>query len=198
MSPILRAALVASLLAFPVAAVPQGAATPLERLQDAVAKNPSDPALLFFLALQQARGNDAKAATASLRKLAGIADGYLPSREDGFEKVWNDPQFAEAVRALEAKLPRLDFAPVAFSVEDPALVPEGLAYDAPAQAFYMGSIAERRILRIDAEQHVTEFAGSSADLDAVLGLAVDAPRRRLYAVSTSALRSSFDKLRSSA
>jgi DNA-binding beta-propeller fold protein YncE len=185
---ILRSAVFFLALAFPVASLPQGAATtPLARLQAAVAKDPSNSALLFFLAREQARAGDAKAAAASLTKLGEIADGYLPPPSDGFEKVWNDPQFAAAVAALDKKLARMDFAPVAFTVEDPALIPEGLAYDPQAQAFYLGSIAEHRIMRIDAQQHITEFAGAAADLDSVLGLAVDSPRHTLYAVSTSAL-----------
>jgi DNA-binding beta-propeller fold protein YncE len=187
MRSLLRAAFLASLLAFSPLCAPQGAPSALQRLQAAVAANPSDPALLFFLARAQASANDAKGAAASLRKLGGMADGFLPPQGDGFEKVWSDAQFAQAVQALDAKLPRLDFAPIAFSVEDPGLIPEGLAYDPQAQAFYMGSVAEHRILRIDAQQHVTEFAGAPADLDSVLGLAVDSPRHTLYAVSTSAL-----------
>jgi hypothetical protein len=177
MRSILRAAFLASVLAFPAVCAPQGAAS-----QDA-----SDPARVFFHAREQARNGDAKAAAASLRKLGEMADGYLPPRGDGFEKVWNDAPFAQAVQALEAKLPRLDYAPVAFTIDDPGLIPEGIAYDPQAQAFYVGSIAEHRIVRVDAQQHITEFAGAGADLDSVLGLAVDSPRHTLYAVSTSAL-----------
>lgn len=190
MRSILRAAFLASLLALP--ALPalcaaQGSQGRLQQLQAAVASQPSDSSSLFFLAREQARAGDAKAAAAALRKLGTLADGYLPPRADGFEKVWNDAAFSGAVQDLEARLPRLDYAPVAFTVDDPGLVPEGLAYDPQAQAFYMGSIAEHRIVRIDAQQHITEFAGAAADLDSVLGLAVDSPRHTLYAVSTSAL-----------
>jgi hypothetical protein len=186
---LLRAALSLSLsLALPGAALAQGApADAVARLQAMVAARPTEGALVFYLARAQAQAADAKAAAASLRKLAGMADGFLPARDEAFGKVWSDPAFAAAVQALEAKLPRLDFAPVAFTIDDPTLLPEGIAYDAAAQAFYVGSIAQRKILRIDADQHVTEFAGAAADLDAVLGIAVDSPRRRLYAVSTSAL-----------
>jgi len=186
---ILRPVFLSLLLAFPLASQPQGAPadTALARVQAAVAKDPANAALLFFLAREQALSGNAKASAATLRKLASVGDGYLPARADGFEKVWNDPEFAAAVQALESKLPRLDYAPVAFEVEDPGLIPEGVAYDAPSQAFFVGSIAEHRILRIDAEQHVVEFAGAAADLDSVLGLCADGPRRKLYAVSTSAL-----------
>jgi DNA-binding beta-propeller fold protein YncE len=115
-----------------------------------------------------------------------LGEGILPSR-DGFESVWEDKDF-QAVRAkLEAKLPRLDYAPNAFVIEDTRLVPEGIAYDAYTQSFFMGSIAERKILRIGEGNAVSEFAGAAAGLDSILGLVVDSPRRTLYAVSTSAL-----------
>src|SRR3954454_24678045 len=181
MRSILRAVLLSLFLSVPTASLPQGSAVPgaLARLEARVAAHPSDSALLFFLAREQARSGDAKAAAATLRKLAVMADGYLPPASDGFEKVWNDADFAAAVRELDARLPRLDFAPIAFQVEDPLLIPEGLAYDAPSHAFFMGSVAAHKILRIDSDQHVVEFAGAAADLDSVLGLAVDAPRRRL-------------------
>jgi len=184
---VLRPVLLSLLLAFPLASQPQGAPAALERLQAALSKDPSSAALTFYLAREQARAGDAKAAAASLRKLATLGDGFLPPRADGFEKAWNDPDFAAAVQALEAKLPRLDYAPVEFEVDDPGLIPEGLAYDAPSHAFFLGSVAAHKILRIDAEQHVAEFAGAAAELDSVLGLCADAPRRKLYAVTTSAL-----------
>jgi hypothetical protein len=40
------------------------------------------------------------------------------------------------------------------------------------------------IVRIDAQRKVSAFSRQADELDAVLGLAVDAPRRLLYAIST--------------
>jgi DNA-binding beta-propeller fold protein YncE len=52
----------------------------------------------------------------------------------------------------------------------------------------MGSIPQHRIVRIDPATKTTQsFAAGEGDLDAVLGLAADSPRRLLYAVSTSSL-----------
>ena len=66
------------------------------------------------------------------------------------------------------------------------LIPEGLAYDPVADVFYLSSVAQRKIMRVDR-------AGRSADLFvpgghgylAGLGLTVDPARRRLWAVSTA-------------
>lgn len=159
----------------------------IRAVEHLLAERPADPALWFYLARFQAEAGDARACVAALDKVDALGEGFLPARELGFEKVWGDPAF-QAVRArLEARLPRLDFAPTAFELGDRELLPEGIAHDEHSHSFFVGSIPERKIVRIDSFNAVTQFAGSAAGLDSVLGLAVDAPRRILYAVSTSAL-----------
>src|SRR5471032_1684252 len=80
-------------------------------------------------------------------------------------------------------------------IEDNGLIPEGIAYDAPSHSFFMGSIAKGKIVRIDADASVRDFADR---LDPILGIAVDSPRRILYAVSTSALTEEGRKSRRNA
>lgn len=159
----------------------------VESVRKLLQERPEDPALWFYLARFQAQLGDTRASVESLEKVAQLGEGFLPTRE-GFERAWNDPAF-KAVRArLEEKLPRLDYAPTAFELEDHLFIPEGIAYDAPSRAFFVGSIPQHRIVRVDAATQVAQpFAGAEANLDEVLGLAVDSPRRILYAVSTSAL-----------
>jgi hypothetical protein len=175
-------------LAFPAAAQQdvEDARRTIAVIEDALKQRPEDPTLWFYLSRFQAQAGDKAASVAALERVFALGEGFLPPR-DGFEKVWEDAAF-QAVRAkLEAKLPRLDFHPNAVVVEDRALVPEGIAFDPKSHDFFMGSIAQRRIVRVDPTGRVSEFAGAAADLDHVLGLTIDLPRRILYAVSTSAL-----------
>lgn len=155
-------------------------------IENALKQRPEDPAPWFYLARFHSIAGNKAASVAALEKVLAFGEGFLPPR-DGFEKVWDDPAF-QAVRAkLEAKLPRLDFHPTAIEIDDRTLVPEGIAFDTRSLDFFMGSIPQRKIVRIDPTGRVSEFAGRAADLDYVLGLAVDVPRRVLYAVSTTAL-----------
>ena len=149
----------------------------------------------FFQARFQSQAGNRDAAVAALAKCAELGDGFLPARSLGFEKVWDDPRFQKLRGEMEAKLPRLDFAPVAFELDDAKLIPEGIAYDQPSHAFFMGSIPEHKILRISEDGRTSDFA---LGLDSVLGIAVDAPRRILYAVSTSALTEAGRKQRRNA
>jgi sugar lactone lactonase YvrE len=154
-------------------------------VEQALQQRPGDPALWFYLARYQATLGDRKACVDALEKVAQLGEGFLPPRDE-FANVWDDPAFQAVREKLEAKLPRLDYAPVVFELDDATLIPEGIAYDVPSHTLFMGSIAQRKVLRITDGGAVAEFATGS-DLDAVLGLAVDSPRRLLYMVSTSAL-----------
>lgn len=168
--------------------------TALEKL---LQQRPADATLWFFLGRSRARLGDAPGCVAALEKVHELGDGFLPPRSD-FAEVWDDTAFRAMRRKLEAKLPALDYAPTAFEIDDRELMPEGIAYDAPSRSFFIGSV-HRRILRLGAEPGpAIEFAGKGAGLDAVLGLAVDAPRRILYAVSTSALTTEGRKARRNA
>ena len=76
-------------------------------------------------------------------------------------------------------------SPVAFRIPDREFVPEGIAYDASAKTFYVGSTYLRKIVAVDARGTVRDFTLSGQDgLRGVLGLRVDARRRLLWAVSS--------------
>jgi sugar lactone lactonase YvrE len=158
----------------------------IEAVQKLLHEHPNDPTLYYFLARAQGAAGDARACAASLDRVGELGDGFLPPH-DLFLKVWDDAGFQAARARLEKRLPRLDFAPTAFELEDRGMLPEGLALDARSGTFFMGSTAQHRIVRVNPDHSVAEFAGAAASLDSVLGLAMDGPRRILYAVSTSAI-----------
>ncbi len=172
----------------------EGARRTVASIQDLLRQRPADPTLWFFLARFQAEAGDRDGALAAIEKVAELGDGFLPKREAGFALLWDEPRFKAAHGKLEARLPRLDFAPTAFELEDRTLIPEGIAHDPKSGAFFVGGI-QGKVMRVASDQSVSEFAGREANLDAVLGLAVDGPRRILYVVSTSALTIAGEKNR---
>jgi len=197
----MRALLFALLAVLPLASFPQQDADNARRgiaaIDNLLKQRPEDPALWFFLSRYQAQAGDKRAAIAALEKVAELGDGFLPPR-DQFETIWDDPAFQQVVKRLEAKLPRLDYAPNAFALEDGTLLPEGIAWDAPSQAFFVGSTFKGKVVRVGFGNMVSEFAPKQEGLDSILGLAVDAPRRILYAVGTSALTEEGRKRRRNA
>jgi sugar lactone lactonase YvrE len=76
-------------------------------------------------------------------------------------------------------------SPVAFRITDREFVPEGIAHDPRTKTFYVGSTYLRKIVSVDGQGRVRDFAASGQDgLRGVLGLRVDAARRALWAVSS--------------
>lgn len=169
----------------------RGAVASLEKL---LQERPADAALWFYLARFRGEAGDRRGGVEALQKVLDLGEGFLPPR-DHFASLWEDESFQAVRGRLEAKLPRLDFAPTAFSIQDRTLLPEGIAHDAPSRTFFIGSVSGR-IVRVTASGTLAEFVRAGSD--PLLGLAVDAPRRLLYAVSTSALTSEGRKQRRNA
>jgi len=181
-------ALLAALVVFPLASFSQGdaAAQRIARVEALLKDRPEDATLHFFLARFQCEAGNVPAAVAALQNVEKFGDGFLPTKE-GFENCASDAKFREIRARMEARLPRLDYAPTAFELEDRTLLPEGIAYDPPSGAFFLGSTAKGTITQVGFGNALTEFSSRIGGLDGILGLAVDAPRRVLYAVATSAL-----------
>ena len=80
-----------------------------------------------------------------------------------------------------------DKGQIAFKINEPDLIPEGIAHDSKTKDFYVGSTYKRKIVRIDKNGKVSDFTAEAQDgLRSVLGMRVDAKRRILWAVSEHA------------
>ena len=174
-----------------------GANARINAVEALLKQRPEDATLHFFLARSRCGAGDVPAAIASLENVARYGDGFLPTK-DGFENCWNDAAFKQARARMEARLPRLDYAPTAFELEDRTLIPEGIAHDQASGAFFLGSTAKGTITEVGFGNALSEFSPRVEGLDGILGLAVDGPRRILYAVATSALTDAGRKRRRNA
>lgn len=162
----------------------------LARIQVLRKERPGDGVLVFYEAVVQIELGERKAAFALLRSLKGRRRGLIPVRDGGFDAVWDDPQFQAIRTELVGEEPRTPAAPVAFRLADPKLIPEGIAYDPKGARFFIGSIAQRKIMVTDGKGEARDFSSASDKLDAVLGVAVDATRGHLDAVSTNGFEES--------
>ncbi len=188
-APIARAAVACALgvgLLSVAIAADEPSPDPVAALERAVAQEPDDAVLTYFLARYRSQAGDRDGAFAALEQTLRNGEGFLPAL-GLFEGLKNDRRFAALRARFAERLPRKTDGRVAFTLRDRGLLPEGIAYDPVARRFYVGSIAKAAIYRIENDGSLTRFSRADAKLDAVLGLAIDAPRRKLYAVSTNAL-----------
>lgn len=165
--------------------------TPEQQMIGAVKRlleqRPTDPNLHYFLASFQARAGERDNALASLRKAGELGEGFLPSTGFGFDALTDDPAYLAVYKELEAKLPVVSGAPVAFRLADKNFAPEGIAHDPVSGDFFIGSITTRQIVRVSPGGKQKPFSKPQDGLHQILGVAVDARRRMLYAVSTNAI-----------
>lgn len=170
----------------------------LERIQALRKERPGDGLLVYYEALTRIAVGERDSAFDLLRSLTGRKLGLIPAHGAGFDAVWNDPGFEKIRKELEAAEPRTKNAPVAFRLSDPTLIPEGIAYDAAGQRFFVGSVAKRKIIVTDTKGVARDFSSPADKLDCVLGLTIDAARGHLYAVSTNGFMDEAKKERRNA
>src|SRR5438874_5851854 len=187
----IRLTIVSALLAYALTSVEAAddaaaaARATLSRIQALRKERPDDGVLVFYQALVHVSLGEHDAAFELLRSLKGRKLGLVPVRDAGFDAVWNDPEFQTIRKELADEEPQTPASPVAFRLKDPKLIPEGIAFDAKGGRFFIGSIAQRKIIVRDAKGQARDFSSPSDKLDTVLGLAVDADHGHLYAVSTN-------------
>ena len=145
------------------------------------------PDLYYLIARTEVRLRHPEAAVARLRTIAAMGLNYDAGRDSAFAPIRGRPDFAAVLRTMRHNDAPVGQSTVAFSFADTNLLTEDIAYDPVARMFYVSSIHRREILAVPMQGAMTEFATADRDtLDGVMALAVDAPRRRLWATTATA------------
>lgn len=96
---------------------------------------------------------------------------------------------AVAVAACASPAPQTPRPPIerAFVIPEPNMVPEGIAYDPRTGATFVSSTWQRRIVRVARDGTQSDFTPRDSNaIYGVIGMRVDAERRRLWAAHSSA------------
>lgn len=152
-------------------------------LRDALKLRPDHPSATYNLAAARVLGGQKNAGLKDLRKLARMGLTYDVARDEDFAGIREWQGFQDVRRDFARNARAAGEAEVTFTVPAPTFIPEGLAYDPDSEDFFIGSVRERRILRIKDEQPV-DFTPAGSTW-AVLGLTVDASERRLWAATAA-------------
>jgi sugar lactone lactonase YvrE len=157
----------------------------IEAVTQAVKARPDDGPLLYFLASLHAERGDKKAALERLEQLAALRYPYALQKAD-FTRIVGDPDYQDVAARIAQNEPAASRSAAAFTLPEKDLIPEGIAHDPQTNTFYIGSIYKRKIVAIKEGKEPRDFVPEAKDgLLAVLGLKVDAKRRRLFAASTT-------------
>lgn len=90
--------------------------------------------------------------------------------------------FLKVVSLVDSVEKSIENGDVAWTITDRDLLPEGIAFDARTQSFFLGSETRNKIIQINKNGQVENFTEFSLDMQCtVLGIEVDEQRRHLWA-----------------
>jgi hypothetical protein len=165
----------------------------LDAWLQAHALRPQHGAIAFELAAAYAAAGRIEEATEWLKVVGEMGFAFPTDNREDLRACRVQAACRDALTALDRNRQPKATSTISFKLAAPRLLPEGLAYDASSDSFFVSSVRQRLILRVDASRQPHPFADRSVGLWAALGLAVDAPRKRLW-VATAAMAEMADAL----
>lgn len=151
----------------------------IAQLTEAVAQQPTNMPWIYVLATQHGSAGHEAEAVQWLNRLdeLGWEHGVMT-----LDYEVDSAAFRDVVARLDAREPRVRNARTAFTIAGRReLVPEGIAYDPVDDVFYLSSLEQKKVVRVDRRGQARDFAPAD---HATLGMKVDAKRRLLWVAAT--------------
>jgi len=139
--------------------------------------------VLYGLARTWAAGHQYREAMDTLEKVVALKVGLDPSNDEIFAKLRGTREFTAVLEQIEKDTPPIVTSRPAFTVNEPDLAPEGIAYDAKHKLFFLGSTTKHKIVACTPVGACRTFATES--LGSVLGVRVDPLDGTLWATSNA-------------
>jgi len=158
--------------------------TYFENLKAAVQFRPDNPTMKYNLAGANALVGNKQEALSLLANVAEMGLVYDPAADTDFESIKNSDEFKSILGLIEKNKAPINHSQVAFKLTEKDLITEGVAYDPVSETFYVGSIHQRKIVSVDKQGTIKDFATEQNGLWSVFGLRVDAKQRALWVCST--------------
>ena len=118
---------------------------------------PDRGAALYFLAAAKQHLRETREALAFLKECVALQEGFDPSGEPAFLELRGSKEFTTLTDSVRRDFPVIAKAHEAFRTIEKNLVPEGLAYDARRNVFYLSSLNRRKIVEIGRDGNVSDF-----------------------------------------
>lgn len=132
---------------------------------------------LYFLATAKQHLGETLEAIKLLKECLALHEGFDPAGSPAFRSMKETKEFQDLVESVHRDFPAVAQSRLAFTTEEKDLVPEGLAYNANQDVFYLSSLNRRKIVKIvaeGAEHKVSDFVPADVlNLLPVLGIRMD-------------------------
>jgi hypothetical protein len=145
---------------------------------------PDRGAILYFLSAAHQHLGETLEATKLLKECIALGEGFDPSSDPEFAALHTSREFTDLVEKVHRDFPVEAHARLALVAEEKNLIPEGLAWDPYRKVFYLSSLAQRKIVQITPDSHVSDFVPAGRDhLLPVLGIRLDPRDNSIWANS---------------
>jgi hypothetical protein len=135
---------------------------------------PDRGAALYYLAVSKQHLRETREAISLLKECLALHEGFDPSGEPAFLELKGSKEFAAMIEGVHQDYPVVAQAREAFRTVEKDLVPEGLAYDAKRNLFYLSSLNRRKIVKVGREGIASDFVlPDRFGLLPVLGIRMD-------------------------
>jgi sugar lactone lactonase YvrE len=157
----------------------------ITQLEQAIAQQPENMPWIYILATYYDKAHQYDKVVTSLQRLDELG-WTLGVRTQEFRNT-KTREFRDMVSRLDQREPRVNNASTAFVLKGQrSLIPEGITFDPVDDVFYVSSIYQRKVVRVDRNGRVSDFTTEGQDgMLAGLGLHVDAARRLLWVATTA-------------
>ncbi len=151
--------------------------------------SPAHPLVLYHLARAEALTGNADGALRQLKRLGNAGGSERDIAGDSaFALLRGRSDFQVVLQRLREAAAPVVRGDTAFVLTDPDFIPEGIAYDARSDAFFVGSLHRGQILRVTRGGAASIFSADAAGArqgrpGQVLGLRVDPARKVLWAAT---------------
>jgi hypothetical protein len=141
---------------------------------------------LYFLSTSKQHLGETLEALRLLKQCLALREGFDPDGSPSLQGLKGLKEFDDMAAGVHRDFPAIGQARLAFVTEQRDLVPEGLAYDARQDVYYLSSIHRRKIVKISPEGRVSDFVPAGRDkLLPVLGIRPDPVDGTVWANSWS-------------
>ena len=161
----------------------------VSNLEQALALKPNHTRLMYNLAAGYTAQARYDKALGLLEQVASTGMAYNAVQIPAFAVLRDSTAFKLRFESLckrfeESKKP-VGTSIEAFHLAEKGLITESVAYDPLEKAFYISSVHKRKIVKIAANGRTTDFSHTSDNCWSVLGMKVDAKRRKLWVCTTA-------------
>ena len=150
----------------------------------ALVLRPDSPRYLHNLAATQALTGRADEALATLRRLTALGIATAVERDSDFASLQGSPAFNAIRSALAANRAPRGQADLFAELPGRTGIIEGLAHRDRTGELFLADVHHRCIWRRDHDGRITRYTAEDEDILGVFALAVDEPRRALWAATS--------------